>query len=95
MSVHQSQQLLNEDESVMINEDLIQAKEQIYRCVNYIEASNIDDELDSDLDISYDEHLGYLTTCPTIYRHWNARKCHATFTRTFYYEENESYRSNN
>ena len=28
-------------------------------------ASEIDDTLDQSLDISYDEHLGYLTTCPT------------------------------
>ena len=93
--------LLNEDESlsVMINEEdhiRIQALEQIYRCVNYIKrASNIDDELDSDLDISYDEHLGYLTTCPTNIGTGMRAKCHATFTGTFYYEENESYRSNN
>ncbi|WP_431354973.1 hypothetical protein, partial [Staphylococcus aureus] len=25
----------------------------------------MDDELDRSLDISYDEQLGYLTTCPT------------------------------
>ena len=31
----------------------------------YNQASSIDDELDRSLDISYDEQLGYLTTCPT------------------------------
>ncbi|MEJ7205014.1 protein arginine kinase, partial [Staphylococcus caprae] len=31
----------------------------------YQRASKIDDELDKALDISYDEPLGYLTTCPT------------------------------
>ena len=49
--------LVNDDESlsVMINE------EDHIR----IQASSIDDELDRSLDISYDEQLGYLTTCPT------------------------------
>ena len=47
--------LLNEDESlsIMINEDL------------YQKASEIDDILDEQLEISFDEDLGYLTTCPT------------------------------
>ncbi len=31
----------------------------------YQEASEIDDQLDRALDISFDEDLGYLTTCPT------------------------------
>ena len=63
--------LLNEDESlsVMINEEdhiRIQALgTDLSLRELYQRASNIDDELDSDLDISYDEHLGYLTTCPT------------------------------
>lgn len=63
--------LLNDDESisVMINEEdhiRIQALgtdlslERLYK-----EASALDDEIDQQLDISYDEHLGYLTTCPT------------------------------
>ncbi|RIO58423.1 protein arginine kinase, partial [Mammaliicoccus sciuri] len=31
----------------------------------YEKASEIDDQLDSELDVSFDETLGYLTTCPT------------------------------
>ena len=31
----------------------------------YEKASEIDDKLDSELDVSFDETLGYLTTCPT------------------------------
>ena len=28
-------------------------------------ASEVDDQIDQELDISFDESLGYLTTCPT------------------------------
>ena len=63
--------LLNEDESlsVMINEEdhiRIQALGTDLSLNDlYQRASKIDDDLDQELDISYDEHLGYLTTCPT------------------------------
>ena len=62
---------LNDDESVsiMINEEdhiRIQALGTDLSLKDlYQRASKIDDELDKALDISYDEHLGYLTTCPT------------------------------
>lgn len=63
--------MLNEDEdlSVMINEEdhvRIQAmgKDLLLKDL-YERASRIDDQLDAALDISYDEQLGYLTTCPT------------------------------
>lgn len=63
--------LLNDDESlsIMVNEeDYIRIQtmssdmdlEALYQ-----EASEIDDQLDRALDISFDEDLGYLTTCPT------------------------------
>ena len=63
--------MLNDDESVsvMINEEdhiRIQALGTDLSLKDlYQRASKIDDELDKALDISYDEHLGYLTTCPT------------------------------
>lgn len=63
--------LVNDDESlsVMINEEdhiRIQAMgtDTTLQAL-YNQASSIDDELDKSLDISYDEQLGYLTTCPT------------------------------
>ncbi|HEA6824111.1 TPA: protein arginine kinase [Staphylococcus aureus] len=63
--------LVNDDESlsVMINEEdhiRIQAMgtDTTLQAL-YNQASSIDDELDRSLDISYDEQLGYLTTCPT------------------------------
>ncbi|WP_281183791.1 protein arginine kinase [Staphylococcus schleiferi] len=63
--------LLNEDESisVMVNEEdhiRIQAMgNDLSLDTIYQKASKIDDVLDASLDISYDEQLGYLTTCPT------------------------------
>ena len=63
--------LLNEDESisVMVNEEdhiRIQAMgNDLSLDTLYQKASKIDDVLDASLDISYDEQLGYLTTCPT------------------------------
>ena len=63
--------LLNKDESIsiMINEEdhiRIQAMGTDLSLQDlYNIASEIDDTLDQSLDISYDEHLGYLTTCPT------------------------------
>ncbi len=62
--------LVNDDESlsVMINEEdhiRIQAMGTDTTLRLYNQASSIDDELDRSLDISYDEQLGYLTTCPT------------------------------
>ena len=62
---------LNKDESIsiMINEEdhiRIQAMGTDLSLQDlYNIASEIDDTLDQSLDISYDEHLGYLTTCPT------------------------------
>lgn len=66
-----SRVLLNKDESIsiMINEEdhiRIQAMGTDLSLQDlYNIASEIDDTLDQSLDISYDEHLGYLTTCPT------------------------------
>ncbi|HBI7161411.1 TPA: protein arginine kinase [Staphylococcus pseudintermedius] len=63
--------LLNEDESVsvMVNEEdhiRIQAMgNDLSLNELYQKASAIDDILDRTLQISYDEQLGYLTTCPT------------------------------
>lgn len=63
--------LLNENESmsIMLNEEdhiRIQAMGSDLSLHDlYKQASEIDDQLDEKLDISYDEHLGYLTTCPT------------------------------
>ncbi|TBW74263.1 protein arginine kinase, partial [Staphylococcus warneri] len=63
--------MLNDDESVsvMINEEdhiRIQALGTDLSLKDlYQRASKLDDDLDKALDISYDEHLGYLTTCPT------------------------------
>ncbi|PKI10089.1 protein arginine kinase [Staphylococcus shinii] len=63
--------LLNEDESlsIMINEEdhiRIQAMgNDLSLSSLYEKASKIDDQLDSELDVSFDETLGYLTTCPT------------------------------
>ena len=63
--------MTNEDESlsIMINEEdhiRIQAMSpELSLSELYTKASDIDDLLDKALDISYDEHLGYLTTCPT------------------------------
>lgn len=63
--------LVNDDESlsVMINEGTIfvfklWGTDTTLQAL-YNQASSIDDELDRSLDISYDEQLGYLTTCPT------------------------------
>ena len=63
--------LLNEDESlsIMVNEEdhiRIQAMgNDLSLSSLYEKASEIDDQLDSELDVSFDETLGYLTTCPT------------------------------
>ncbi|MDO5375012.1 protein arginine kinase [Staphylococcus rostri] len=63
--------LLNDDESVsvMVNEEdhvRIQVMGQDLSLDDlYQRASDIDDQLDAEVDISYDETLGYLTTCPT------------------------------
>ncbi|MBO1199456.1 protein arginine kinase [Staphylococcus simiae] len=63
--------LVNDDESlsVMLNEeDHIRIQSMgtdIALQELYNKASEIDDELDKQLDISFDEQLGYLTTCPT------------------------------
>ncbi|MCY1039327.1 protein arginine kinase [Staphylococcus nepalensis] len=63
--------LLNDDESlsVMVNEEdhiRIQAMgNDLSLQTLYDKASSIDDTLDSELDVSFDETLGYLTTCPT------------------------------
>ena len=63
--------LLNEDESlsIMINEEdhvRIQAMGNDLSLIDlYQKASDIDDILDEQLEISFDEDLGYLTTCPT------------------------------
>ncbi|RIP23725.1 protein arginine kinase, partial [Staphylococcus gallinarum] len=63
--------LLNEDESlrIMVNEEdhlRIQAMgNDLSLSSLYEQASEIDDKLDSELDVSFDETLGYLTTCPT------------------------------
>lgn len=63
--------LLNDDESlsIMVNEEdhiRIQAMgNDLSLQTLYENASTIDDTLDSELDVSFDETLGYLTTCPT------------------------------
>ena len=63
--------LLNDDESlsIMINEEdhiRIQAMGNDLSLTDlYQKASEIDDILDEQLEISFDEDLGYLTTCPT------------------------------
>lgn len=63
--------LLNEDESlsIMVNEEdhiRIQAMgNDLSLQTLYEKASALDDTLDSELDVSFDETLGYLTTCPT------------------------------
>lgn len=63
--------LLNEDESlsIMVNEEdhiRIQTMSTDMDLLSlYQKASVIDDQLDQALDISFDEQLGYLTTCPT------------------------------
>ncbi|MBA1353468.1 protein arginine kinase [Staphylococcus cohnii] len=63
--------LLNEDESlsIMVNEEdhiRIQAMgNDLSLQTLYERASALDDTLDSELDVSFDETLGYLTTCPT------------------------------
>ncbi|PTH58423.1 protein arginine kinase [Staphylococcus agnetis] len=63
--------LLNEDESVsvMVNEEdhiriQVMGKDLSLNDL-YEKASAIDDELDAATAISYDDDLGYLTTCPT------------------------------
>ncbi|AVP35808.1 protein arginine kinase [Staphylococcus felis] len=63
--------LLNDDESIsiMVNEEdhvRIQAMGTDLSLSTLFErASEVDDQLDVHTDISYDEELGYLTTCPT------------------------------
>ena len=63
--------LLNDDHSisVMVNEEdhvRIQAMSHDLALLKLFEkASSVDDQLDEALDISFDEDLGYLTTCPT------------------------------
>ncbi|KIX91279.1 ATP:guanido phosphotransferase [Staphylococcus microti] len=63
--------LLNDDESVsvMVNEEdhvRIQVMgSDLSLDTLYQRASDIDDQLDAEVAISYDETLGYLTTCPT------------------------------
>lgn len=63
--------LTNDDESIsiMVNEEdhvRIQAMSTGLSLSDlYQKASSVDDQLDRELEISYDEHLGYLTTCPT------------------------------
>lgn len=63
--------LTNDDESIsiMVNEEdhvRIQAMSTDLSLSDlYQKASSVDDQLDRELEISYDEHLGYLTTCPT------------------------------
>ncbi|UXR69791.1 protein arginine kinase [Staphylococcus sp. IVB6246] len=63
--------LLNDDEtvSVMVNEEdhvriQVMGNDLVLDDL-YQRASDIDDQLDAEVDISYDETLGYLTTCPT------------------------------
>ncbi|MCU5746702.1 protein arginine kinase [Staphylococcus sp. SQ8-PEA] len=63
--------MLNDDESlsIMLNEEdhiRIQAiSHDLELNQLFDKASVVDDQLDEQLDISYDEQLGYLTTCPT------------------------------
>lgn len=63
--------LLNEDESLslMVNEEdhlRIQAMgNDLSLHTLFKKASEVDDQIDQELDISFDESLGYLTTCPT------------------------------
>lgn len=63
--------LLNDDESlsIMVNEEdhirIQTMSSDMDLEALYQEASEIDDQLDRALDISFDEDLGYLTTCPT------------------------------
>ncbi|WP_412519265.1 protein arginine kinase [Staphylococcus simulans] len=63
--------LLNDDESlsIMVNEEdhirIQTMSSDMDLEALYQEASAIDDQLDRALDISFDEDLGYLTTCPT------------------------------
>lgn len=63
--------LLNDDESlsIMVNEEdhirIQTMSSDMDLEVLYQEASEIDNQLDRALDISFDEDLGYLTTCPT------------------------------
>lgn len=63
--------MLNDDESlsIMLNEEdhiRIQAMGADLKLNELFEqATKVDDQLDEALDISYDEQLGYLTTCPT------------------------------
>ncbi|AVO03053.1 protein arginine kinase [Staphylococcus simulans] len=63
--------LLNDDESlsIMVNEEdhirIQTMSSDMDLEALYQEASEIDNQLDRALDISFDEDLGYLTTCPT------------------------------
>lgn len=63
--------LLNDDESlsIMVNEEdhirIQTMSSDMDLEALYQKASEIDDQLDKALDISFDEDLGYLTTCPT------------------------------
>lgn len=63
--------LLNDDESlsIMVNEEdhirIQTMSSDMDLEALYQEALEIDDQLDRALDISFDEDLGYLTTCPT------------------------------
>lgn len=63
--------LLNDDESlsIMVNEEdhirIQTMSSDMDLEALYQEASEIDDQLDRAPDISFDEDLGYLTTCPT------------------------------
>lgn len=63
--------LLNDDESlsIMVNEEdhirIQTMSSDMDLEALYQEASEVDDQLDRALDISFDEDLGYLTTCPT------------------------------
>ena len=86
---------MNDDESlsVMINEEdhiRIQAMgtDTTLQAL-YNQASSIDDELDRSLDISYDEQLGF-NYMSYQYRYWYESKRDATFTRSIYYEKNDT-----
>lgn len=92
--------LVNDDESlsVMINEEdhiRIQAMgtDTTLQAL-YNQASSIDDELDRSLDISYDETTWLFNYMSYQYRYWYESKRDATFTRSIYYEKNDTDCSN-
>ena len=63
--------LINRDESVsvMINEEDVLREQCFMKGLRIAEAykvlSNIDDDLEKNLNIAFDDDLGYLTSCPT------------------------------